>query len=107
MEEGQGSQAAISGSKPVTRADVICCPGDLILIQNHALWISGSAGGHEADMSLYRWEWRNVFGACLLDEQFTCLQGDNPSISATRKALCLFRLFHKQNVWFVHTDRSC
>ncbi len=73
----------------------------------HALWISGRAGGHEADRAFYRWECRNTLGACLLDEQFTCLPGDNLGTKRARKPLRLFRLFHKQHVWLVHTDRSC
>ena len=106
VEEGQGGQAAISGRKLVARADMICCPGDLRRIQYHALWISGGAGGHEADMAFYRWQWRDTLGARLLDEQFTLLPGDDLGIRGAWKALRFFGLLHKQHVWRVHTDRA-
>ena len=119
MGEGQHRQTTVSWRKPVARADMICCPGDLIGIQDHALWISGRAGGHEADMAFDRWKQRSWVGtalavalrsllcACLLDKQFASLPGNNLGSSGTRKAPGLFRLFHKQHVWLVHTNCSC
>ena len=105
--EGQHCQTTVSWRKPVARADVICRPGDLILIQNHAFCISGGAGGHEADIALYRWEWRDTLGARLLDQCITVSSGDDLSSKSGREALRFFVLFHKQHVWPVHTDRSC
>src|SRR6266699_3405784 len=50
---------------------------------------------------------RSLLSACLLDKQFASLPGNNLGSSGTRKAPGLFRLFHKQHVWLVHTNCSC
>src|SRR5437764_10315017 len=102
--EGQHRQTTVSWRKPVARADVICRPGDLRRIQDHAFWLSGGAGGHEADMALYRWQWSNLFGARVFNEPFTVLPDDDLGSRGTRKASGLFRLFHTQHVWLVHTN---